>query len=191
MAVAQEEARQPMARSGPEFERKAFLDGAEYILKALPDDLSEQEIDRLRASTPLNFLPSPSSDPNERLFYPYRRAGQPRSALHRAVQALVIQVFILIQLALPYIVLLLRLAARTEREYKVSQNVVSVGIGLANTIGSNGMRLTSSVCNMGDGKVGQTLGDVVAWTVEGLTGGLTEGVGEGLAIMGAKGHAAQ
>lgn len=104
--------------------------------------------------------------------------------LHRVVQSAVVQLFVLMHMALPYIILLLRLAARTEREYKVSQNVVTAGLGLANAIGSNGVRVTAGLCNMGDGRVGRAVGDAVAWAVEGVTGGLTEGVGEGLSIVG-------
>ena len=93
--------------------------------------------------------------------------------------------------ALPYVIVLLRLAARTEREYKVSQNVVNAGIGIANAIGASGVRITSSLCNMGDGRVGHALVDTAAWAVEGLTGGLAEGVGEGLVLVGLNSQALQ
>ncbi|KAJ0289794.1 hypothetical protein COL940_001438 [Colletotrichum noveboracense] len=167
---------------GAEFERKAFIDGVEYILKALPGDLNDMEIDRLRASLP-NNLRSPAGD---RSNSPSRSPSGPRSILHRGVQTAVVNIFILIHLALPYIVLLIRLAARTEREYKLSERVVGSGMSFANTVGSFGMRTTGALYNVGDGRVGQALTEAIAWTVEGVTGGLSEGVGEGLSIVGAK-----
>lgn len=189
MNVAQDEARHPMPGSAGEFERKAFLDGTEYLLKALPEDLSPQEVDRLRASLPASIRPSPSAN-NAR--HDLRRTnGHGKSILHRSVQAAVVQIFILIQLAMPYIIILLRLAARTEREYKVSQNLVNAGIGLANAIGAGGVRITGSLCQFGDGRMGQLLVDTAAWAVEGFTNGLTEGVGEGLVLVGMNAQALQ
>ncbi|KAF0330179.1 hypothetical protein RB213_013511 [Colletotrichum asianum] len=181
--VARDDTRRPPTMGpGAEFERKAFIDGVEYILKALPGDLNDMEIDRLRASLP-NNLRSPAGD---RSHSPSRSPSGPRSILHRGVQTAVVNIFILIHLALPYIVLLIRLAARTEREYKLSERVVGSGMSFANTVGSFGMRTTGALYNVGDGRVGQALTEAIAWTVEGVTGGLSEGVGEGLSIVGAK-----
>ncbi|KXH62707.1 hypothetical protein CSAL01_10474 [Colletotrichum salicis] len=184
IAVAQDELRHPSRRPAVDFERKAFLDGVEYILKALPSDLNEHELHRLRTSTPSNFIPPPS--PGGRAYSPSRGANNGRSILHRGVQIAVVNIFILIHLALPYIILMLRLAARTEREYRISENLVGAGMGLANAIGSKGMRITGALYNVGDGRLGQALTEAVAWTVEGLTGGLSDGVGEGLSIVAPK-----
>ncbi|OLN88322.1 hypothetical protein CCHL11_00448 [Colletotrichum chlorophyti] len=184
IAVAQDELRHPSRRPAVDFERKAFLDGVEYILKALPSDLNEHELHRLRTSTPSNFIP-PSS-PSGRAYSPSRGTNHGRSILHRGVQTAVVNIFILIHLALPYIIFLLRMAARTEREYRISENLVGAGMGLANAIGSKGMRITGALCNVGDGRVGQALTEAIAWTVEGVTGGLSDGVGEGLSIVAPK-----
>ncbi|GKT85413.1 hypothetical protein Ct61P_03263 [Colletotrichum tofieldiae] len=175
IAVAQDELRQPSRRPAVDFERKAFLDGVEYILKALPSDLNEHELHRLRTSTPSNFIPRPP-----------RRPGVLAVAGREPRATAVVNIFVLIHLALPYIILLLRLAARTEREYRISENLVGAGMGLANAIGSKGMRITGALCNVGDGRIGQALTEAIAWTVEGLTGGLSDGVGEGLSIVAPK-----
>ncbi|KAM0328204.1 hypothetical protein ACHAQA_005611 [Verticillium albo-atrum] len=189
LSVAQDEARQPLSSS--EFERKAFLDGAEYIMKALPADLSPQELDRLRTSAPRALVLAPggcasSSTSSSRCHSPCRTSARARrSLLHRWVQATVVQMFVLAQLALPYVVLLVRLAARAEREYNISQNVVSAGWGVMNSIGAQGVRATGTLCGIGEGRLGQAVAEAVAWTVEGVSGGLSEGVGQGMMIMGA------
>ncbi|KAK1988515.1 hypothetical protein LZ30DRAFT_698703 [Colletotrichum cereale] len=184
IAVAQDELRQPSRRPAVDFERKAFLDGVEYILKALPSDLNEHELHRLRTSTPSNFIPPTPT--GSRAYSPSRGASNGRSILHRGVQTAVVNIFLIIHLALPYLILLLRLAARTEREYRISENLVGAGMGLANAIGSKGMRITGALCNVGDGRLGQALTEAIAWTVEGFTGGLSDGVGEGLSLVAPK-----
>ncbi|KAK2005575.1 hypothetical protein LZ32DRAFT_664272 [Colletotrichum eremochloae] len=184
IAVAQDELRQPSRRPAVDFERKAFLDGVEYILKALPSDLNEHELHRLRTSTPSNFIPP--TPPGSRAYSPSRGTNNGRSILHRGVQTAVVNIFLIIHLALPYLILLLRLAARTEREYRISENLVGAGMGLANAIGSKGMRITGALCNVGDGRLGQALTEAIAWTVEGFTGGLSDGVGEGLSLVAPK-----
>ncbi|KAF6820141.1 hypothetical protein CPLU01_00198 [Colletotrichum plurivorum] len=184
ISVAQDELRSPSRRPAVDFERKAFLDGVEYILKALPNNLNEHELHRLRESTPVNFIP-PSS-PNGRSYSPSRDSQEKKSILHKSVQTAVVNIILLCHLALPYMLLLVRFAARTEREYRVSENLVGAGMGLANAIGSNGIKITGAICNVGDGRVGQVVTEAIAWTVEGFTAGLSDGVGEGLSIVGAK-----
>ena len=53
-------------------------------------------------------------------------------------------------------------------------------------IGKQGLTLTGAIYRMGDGKVGQMITQTAAWVVEGVTGGIHEGVGEGMVIMGAR-----
>lgn len=96
-----------------------------------------------------------------------------------------VQMFILAHLALPYVVLLARLAARAEREYNISHNLASAGWGLVHSIGAQGVKATGTLCGIGDGRVGQAIAEAVAWTVEGVSGGLSEGVRQGMVIMGA------
>jgi len=53
------------------------------------------------------------------------------------------------------------------------------------SLGKTGLHLTGAIYGMGDGKVGKMITETAAWFVEGVTGGIHEGVGEGLVIMGA------
>lgn len=63
--------------------------------------------------------------------------------------------------------------------------MLSRGIETVDTLGKTGLSLTGAIYGMGDGKVGQMITETAAWLVEGVTGGIHEGVGEGLVIMGA------
>lgn len=64
--------------------------------------------------------------------------------------------------------------------------MLSQGIETVDTIGKQSLTLTSAICGMGDGKVGQMITQSAAWVVEGVTGGIHEGVGEGMAIVGVR-----
>lgn len=64
--------------------------------------------------------------------------------------------------------------------------MLSQGIETVDSIGKQGLELTGAIYGMGDGKVGQMITETAAWVVEGVTGGIHEGIGEGMAIMGAR-----
>ncbi len=54
------------------------------------------------------------------------------------------------------------------------------------TIGKRGMHVTGAIYGMGDGKVGQVISETATWLIEGVAGGIHEGIGEGLVIMGSR-----
>ena len=98
----------------------------------------------------------------------------------------VVNAIILLSFLMPYIMYLLRYLARTERKYKVSENLVGQGMDFVNAIGKQGIHLTETIGQMNDGKVGQTLLEALTWTTDGVTRGISDGVGEGLAIVGSR-----
>lgn len=173
------------------FERKAFIDGVTYLLRGLPHDLEPSEIERIQSALPEGI--AADSD----VVTVQRRAGssqsgpsQPRSLLHRGVQVTVVNMIIIFSFLLPYFMYLLRYIARTERKYKVSENLVGHGMDLVSAVGKQGIYITESLGQMNDGKVRQGLLEVLTWTVDSVTSGISEGVGEGLSIVGARSTAA-
>lgn len=114
------------------------------------------------------------------------RPSQPRSLLHRGVQITVVNMIILFSFLLPYFMYLLRYLARTERKYKVSENLVGHGMDLVNAVGKQGIYITEAIGQMNDGKVRQGFLEVLTWTVDSVTAGISDGVGEGLSIVGAR-----
>ncbi len=53
------------------------------------------------------------------------------------------------------------------------------------SLGKTGLSLTGAIYGMGDGRVGQAITATAAWFIESVTGGIHEGLGEGMVIMGA------
>ncbi|KAG8669203.1 hypothetical protein FPOAC2_08522 [Fusarium poae] len=170
------------------FERKAFVDGLTYLLKALPRDLDEGELKRIQSALPDNVkqqdlsLIQAERDPDRAT----NRTNQQRSIIHRGVQMTVVNLIFFFSFLMPYLLLLVRYAARVERKYKISETIIGHGVDLANSIGKQSASLTEAVGQMNDGKVAQALLEVFVWTVDGVTQGISDGLGEGLSIVGSR-----
>lgn len=52
-------------------------------------------------------------------------------------------------------------------------------------LGKRGVLLSEAVLGMGDGKMAQVLAHIASWLVEGVAGGIQDGLGEGMVIIGA------
>jgi hypothetical protein len=168
------------------FERKAYIDGLTYLLRGLPGDLAPYEIDQVRSALPANLgllgsLGALDSSSDARA-----RTAQQRSILHRAVQAAVIYLIFFFHFVLPYLLLCFKFVVRLERKHKISERLVGRSMDFATAAGRRGASLTESVFGMNDGKVGRALSDLAAWTVDGVTRGISDGVGEGLVIVGVR-----
>lgn len=171
------------------FARQLYIHALTYLLRALPTDLTAEETMSVRSALPTGVVAPPPSEYNA-------IAGQPHgtsvkipdepSLLHRTLASTIIQFFLFMQFVLPYFKYLVTSAYQYDREHKITERVLSQSIETVDTLGKGGLTLTAAIYNMGDGKVGQVLSETASWLVEGVTGGIHEGVGEGLIIMGAR-----
>jgi hypothetical protein len=168
------------------FERKAYIDGLTYLLRGLPGDLQLYEADQVRSALPAALISTPNVAAHEGAMHAQARAARQRTILHRAVQTAVIYLIFFFHFMLPYLVLCFRFVVRLERKHKVSERLVGHGIALANAAGRRGVSLTGSICRINDGRVGRALSELAAWTVDGVARGISDGVGEGLVIVGAR-----
>lgn len=129
---------------------------------------------------PLHFGPNPAYGPRS-----FPADQQEPSLLHKTLASTIIQIFIFIQFILPYLKYLLSTAYAYDREHKISEKILASSIETVDGIGKTSVELMGAILGMGDGKVGQVITETAAWFVEGVTGGIHEGVGEGMAIIGA------
>ena len=90
---------------------------------------------------------------------------------------------LLLHLILPYLVQLVRFTARLERKHKISENLVGYGIEIANSIGRQGVQMTETACKLHDGQVGQLVSESISWFVDGITRGVSDGMGEAIAVI--------
>lgn len=105
-----------------------------------------------------------------------------KTIVHRLVQAIVLNIFLLATLVLPYVVIVVKSVARVERRYKVSEAIVGRSVSCFKAAGRHCARAAETVLTANDGKLGQGVSSSFAWAVEEVTRGISDGVGEGLAV---------
>jgi len=172
------------------FARQLYLHALAYLLRALPADLTTEESISIRGALPKGIVEplrvELSKGQLQSSSVPSKGPGDNPSLLHRTLANTIVQLFILFQFLLPYIKVLLIAAYQYERTNRISERVLNGSIDTIDTLWKRGLSLTSAIYGMGDGKIGQVLTDTVAWIIEGITGGIHDGIGEGMAIIGAK-----
>jgi hypothetical protein len=151
--------------------------------------LSPEETLSLQAAVPQN-LAHIQHEPCAHTVVPFiqeaataKGASQDSSLLQRIIAILVVQTFLLLQFLLPYFKICIGHAYRFERDHKVTQRLVNNGITTAGSLRRTSLRVSRAICQMNDGKVGKALNDLALWWVGGLTGGLQQGIREGVTMM--------
>jgi hypothetical protein len=87
------------------------------------------------------------------------------------------------QFLLPYIKLFLSHTYQFERKHQIAKRLVNTSVATVDDIGRKTLRLSQTVCQMNDGMVGQVINEVAVWWVRGITGGVQEGIAEGLRVV--------
>jgi hypothetical protein len=109
---------------------------------------------------------------------------EPPSFLHRALATFIVQMFVLFQFLLPYINIFAAAAYKYERQNRISERVFASSMNTMDGMMKNTIKVGNSVYQMNDGKVGHALNNLICWWVKGVTGGIHQGVGEGLVVLG-------
>ncbi|KAI9833777.1 MAG: hypothetical protein M1819_003510 [Sarea resinae] len=170
------------------FGRQLYLHALTYLLRGLPTDLSVEEQSTLQRAVPLCVFKSiKSGNSDQQLAVPSAqskdRFDQP-SLIHRILASIIVQLFILFQCILPYLKLLARSVYSYDRDHQVSERLVAAGADTMDKVSKRSLELGTAVLQMGDGKVGQTLNELAIWWLEGVAGGICQGIGEGMIILG-------
>lgn len=150
------------------FARQAYIHALVYLLQGLPTNLGPEERLSIRTALPAGVVPSPSSS--------YSSTEPAPSLLHRTLAFTIIQLFLLFQFLLPYIKYFVGVVYEYEREHKIGETVWRTGI----EGGKKGVEGVGALLEMGDGRVGKA----AAYVVEGVAGGIHEGLGLGMAALG-------
>lgn len=167
------------------------MHGITYLLRGLPADLTPEETLSLQAALPQGLV-NLSANPDEHALIavgqriPVAQATPPRepTILHRITATVVFQTFILLQFLLPYIRLFITQAYQFERKHRITKRMVSTGVCTVDEMSRRSLRLSQTVCQMNDGKVGQAINEMTLWWIRGFTGGIQQGIEEGLSAVG-------
>ena len=110
-----------------------------------------------------------------------------QSILHQWVAATTLYIFLVVSFVLPYLQLLLRQAYQLDRKHKISDRVLAQSMLIADSMGKRTLTLAASVCAMNDGKVGDSMREAGVYLVQGFSGGVYDGLGEGMQALGLRG----
>lgn len=188
-----------LARDGeeglPPLSRQLYIHGITYLLRGLPADMTPEEIMSVQAAIPPNVLQVLSLDPAcqalipalaWRPLVPDRGLEEEASILQQVTAALVLQFFRTLQIILPYVKLFIGHAYHYEREHRISERIFSKGVHTIDEFGRWCVQFTHTICKMNDGKVGQAINELTTWWVRGVTGGIHQGISEGVVVLGAE-----
>ena len=149
--------------------RSMHIDALRYMHMALPSDLTPLEIQSLRAS----MSPQLYGSTLERgSFYPPRPPSILRQSIARAVCWLVAGLL----LVLPVFMTLLNRMLQFEREHQVTEKIITNGLELTSTLGVRGVALHQAMARFKDGRVGGACVDLGSWVIEGIVGGINDGL---------------
>ncbi|KAK6064854.1 hypothetical protein SCUP515_11561 [Seiridium cupressi] len=155
-----------------QFERSAYIDAVAYYLRACPDQLDHGETAKILFAAPW-LAQQPHPDPRIAITRPTDRG---RTFLSDAVQYAVVGLLLLGHMFWCFLLSAFRIGAYFEREYRVSQWLMTNGHDLANSVGRHSVTWTARINAINDGPIGQ----VVSWTMDSVTGGIQEGYGKGM-----------
>lgn len=182
------------ASSDAAFSRRLYLDATTYLLRGLPEDLTEEELISLRAAMPDTLIQSTTpigqltirEEGDQTVQRDAQVRDQDPTVLHRVVSMAVLQLFLFASFIWPYIQVFVRSAYEYERRYHISEQFAMHTWSTANAIGKRTVATANLVCTWNDGQVGDTLESMFAWWIQGVAGGLCEGLGEGMEVFGVK-----
>jgi hypothetical protein len=176
--------------ASPSFARQLYIHALTYLIRGLPTDLTTEEGLSVRSALPpgivaplrieLTGMEASSFHNSKDGIGRGTKETQP-SVLHRTLATSIVNIFILIQFLLPYIKVVLRAAYEYERSHRISEKVLASSIGTVDGLGRIGMRGGGAIWSSG---FVLGVGEVVNWIVDGVSGGIQEGLGEGMARVG-------
>ncbi|OQV07960.1 hypothetical protein CLAIMM_12312 [Cladophialophora immunda] len=149
--------------------RSMHIDALRYMHMALPSDLTPLEIQSLRASM------APQLFSQAENFTEYRAQRQP-NILRQGVAHAVCWLVAGLLLILPIIMTLLNRLLQFERDHQVTERVLANGIDLTSALGERGVELHEAIVRFKDGRVGGACVDLGSWFVEGIVGGVNDGI---------------
>ena len=155
------------------FQRRVYVDSLGYLLRGLPKDLSQAELDTIRGALPLDVTTNLEVDKPPH----YSARSSEPSLLHRSLASMVILSCLAVRLLVPYIKYYLAAAWRYERSHHVSEKLLASGISTADILGKKTIELATITLGH------QTVTNGLEYCVDGVRGGLTEGFGEGMKFI--------
>jgi hypothetical protein len=168
----------------PEYTRALIVDANKWLLRSLPGQLAPCELQEIG-----EVLPAGLDNP-ERFSCRQRRSqvrasqSAHRSWLRRVIAFAILQTSLLLALVIPYFMALADSCYRLERQHHLTERFLTGSIDITNVVGENGMELKDAMVRLGQGRLANAVAHTGGWIVESVIGGVSDGAGEGVAIVG-------
>ena len=163
------------------FCRQLYVHALIYLLHGLPADLNEAE-----AVTLQNSLPPVLQNSSATVNTGGVGGRSSKSLLHRLLASGIVHLFILFSFILPYMKLIMRSAYNCERSHHISERIFATSMNLLDSLGNRGINIAGIILYSGKGKVGGILVGSFAWWINSVSGGIHDGIGEGMALIGVR-----
>lgn len=159
----------------PAVGRTMLIDGLKYMVGALPDDLTEREVDMLREFLPISRLPVNSAGdlvPGDRMTG--AKAGSDNVLRSGTARMVCFFISILI-LVVPVLASLLSRALDYERQHRLAERTMQGTGQLAKNAASVSVSAADSLINLGQSPSGSQCLDSTRWIFQSII----EGAGDG------------
>lgn len=187
---AQEDKRRPCSSSSSptSLSRQLYVHGITYMLRGLPLDMTVDEKMSIWSSIPPDVQQvSPIADAARMVRSSENQAaptGDQVSILQQVVASLIVQIFLIAQLLIPYVKYYCDVLYKYERRHHLSERLLASSVQVGEGMMKTSLRVTDAIYQLGDGKVGRSLNELSVWWISGVTAGIQQGIMDGLAIVG-------
>ena len=168
------------------FARQLYVHALAYLLRGLPADLTEAEAASLQPAIPpclrAKHGPTGHQEPPDT----ETQRGSP-SLLHRLLASGIVQLFLIFSFVVPHVKFFLHSAYKYDRTHHISERLLTASLDTMGQMGRKGFGVALTLVNSGNGRVGSILTGAFAWWIEGVSGGIHDGVGEIMALVNVRG----
>ncbi|KAL3467469.1 hypothetical protein BJX64DRAFT_143107 [Aspergillus heterothallicus] len=140
--------------------RSLYLEAVAYLLSGLPEDLTDEEAAKIRVPA--------------------------RSYVHRLLALSIVYFCLLLQFLMPFIKEVTYHLYQHERSLRLRERATALSLYIVERVSRGSVNFGSTLLSFYDGKMGDTASSATSWWVEGVAGGIYEGLEEGMAILGFK-----
>jgi hypothetical protein len=149
----------------PAVMRSMHIDALKYMHAALPNDLTPTETDAIVGSLPRGVR----DELNCRQHMVPGNRNLENSILRKAVSDSVCSLMAVLIFLLPFLVASFNKLLRYEREHHLSEKVLTNGVATMNAFGERGLDLK-------DSRLGSAVLGMVVWVMDGVVGGVNDGL---------------
>lgn len=170
----------------PENTRALIVDANKWLLRSLPNPLCPRELEAIEEVLSMGLDDPARISRHQARDRDQSATGRPdkRSWLRRVIAFFILQISLFVAVIIPYVATLAQSCYRIERRHHLTERLLTGGIDITSVVGESGMELKDAMVRFGQGRFGDAVVHMGGWILDSVVGGVSDGVGKGLAIVG-------